>query len=59
MKEKILVWLRNATHFHHRVMMRYLQKRGWVVFYLEEENRGCNGDTCWLHLYEQVRKMEA
>lgn len=50
---KFLVWLRNARKFHHRVMMRFLQKRGWVVFYLEEEVRKCSGDTCWLGLYNQ------
>ena len=32
-------WLRNLKNLHHRLMMRYLQKRGWVVFYLEEEQR--------------------
>lgn len=48
---KIRVFLKNAKRFHHRVMMRFLRKRGWVVFYLEPEHRVCNG-TCWLKLYE-------
>jgi len=53
--ERFIVWLRNSRTFHHRIMMRYLQKRGWVVFYLEEAARECNvenGGTCWLKLYQ-------
>ena len=41
----------NLSTIHHRWMMRYLQKRGWVVFYLDEENRHCSA-CCWLKLYE-------
>ena len=44
-------WLRNLPSFHHRIMMRYLRKRNWVVFYLEPKARKCNG-ICWLKLYE-------
>jgi hypothetical protein len=44
-------WLHNALHFHERVMMRYLRKRGWIVFYLEEHSRECNGDICWMKEY--------
>ena len=57
--EKFLVWLKNAKTFHHRIMMNYLKKRGWVVFYLEEKSRVCNGEnssTCWLSLYQQEEK---
>jgi len=43
-------WFMNAGSFHHRIMMRYLRKRGWVVFYLEEGLRDCKG-KCWLNLY--------
>jgi len=35
--------------------MRYLRKRGWVVFYLDEFARKCQSDFCWLNLYEQER----
>lgn len=53
-------WLTNLKTAHHRVMMRYLQKRGWVVFYLNERSRCCGvtpaKGTCWLALYEQGRK---
>jgi len=31
-------------------MMKFLRKRGWVVFYLEEEYRECK-QVCWLKLY--------
>jgi hypothetical protein len=33
-------------------MMRYLRKRGWVVFYLEEQNRTCVNGECWMKLYQ-------
>jgi len=52
MAEKLGVWLHNSMHFHERMMMRFLRRRGWVVFYLDEEARRCNGE-CWLHLYQQ------
>jgi len=45
-----MIW-ENIKTFHHRIMMRYLKKRGWVVFYLPEEHRNCN-DFCWLKLSE-------
>jgi len=44
--------IENLKTFHHRIMMRYLRNRGWVVFYLEEKNRECNG-MCWLKLYRE------
>lgn len=36
-------------------MMRYLRKRGWVVFYLDEFARKCQKGFCWLSLYETER----
>lgn len=48
--------LENLKTFHHRIMMRFLRKRGWVVFCLEEQARECK-DMCWLKLYEaQLKK---
>ncbi len=47
--------LKNIRTFHHRLMMHYLRKRGWVVFYLEEEARECK-DMCWLKLYQELGK---
>ena len=52
--ERLMVWLENSLHFHERLMARFLRPRGWVVFYLDEEQRGCNGE-CWLKLYESQR----
>ena len=54
--KKVIVFLRNLRHFHHRIMARYLKKRNWVVFYLEPKHRICSDDTCWLKLYETERK---
>lgn len=52
---KLKVFLYNLKSVHHRIMMRYLRKRGWVVFYLEPKHRVCHklGDDrcCWLKLY--------
>jgi len=54
--EKVKVFLCNLKLFHHRMMMRFLRKRGWVVFYLEPQHRICNDGTCWLKLYEVENK---
>ena len=56
LKDKILTFLRNLKTVHHRWMMEYLGKRGWVVFYLEDEFRVCNDGWCWLKLYEDEVK---
>lgn len=53
--KQLITWLKNARTAHHRVMMRFLQKRGWVVFYLEERNRVCGDGTCWLRLYKESK----
>jgi hypothetical protein len=46
-----MVW-RNLLTCHHRWMMRYLRKRGWVVFYLEPIHRTrCKDPWCWFNLY--------
>lgn len=55
--ERFKVWwrgagrLRNIGNIHHRLMANFLRKRGWVVFYLEEEFRTCSNELCWLKLY--------
>lgn len=49
--------LNNIKTFHHRIMMRYLQKRGWVVFHLPKESRVCN-DMCWLKLSEEQNEAK-
>jgi len=51
----IRAFLINSLTFHHRVMARFLRRRGWVVFYLNSENRKCQDDLCWLRLYEESK----
>lgn len=48
---KSKAWVANAKNFHQRIMMRFLRKRGWVVFYLSPEVRECKGKMCWMRLY--------
>ena len=50
-------WLRhNASSAHHRLMQRYLERRGWVVFYLDEQARDCTDHRyCWMQLYQQQK----
>ena len=47
----------NLKTFHHRIMMRFLRKRGWAVFYLEEQARECK-DMCWLKLYDSEQRSK-
>ena len=49
---KLEMWIRNALMFHQRIMVRYLRKRDWVVFYLPERSRICDSECCWLSLYK-------
>lgn len=34
-----------------QLLMRYLRRRGWVVFWLDEEARHCGPGQCWLDIY--------
>lgn len=54
--ENFKTWLINLKFIHHRWMMNFLRKRGWVVFYLEEQARTCNNGICWLKLYQSEVK---
>lgn len=56
--EKLKVFLHNLKSAHHRIMMRFLRKRGWVVFYLEPKARTCNDGVCWLKLYEAKQTLK-
>jgi hypothetical protein len=55
--ENIIVWFRNFSKVHERLMAKYLEKRGWIVFYLDEQSRHCgyNNEGCWLRLYQSTR----
>jgi len=52
---KFILSLRNGLHIHERLMARFLERRGWVVFYLPYRDRDCKG-LCWLKLYKEERK---
>lgn len=59
-RERVRIWLQNLRTAHERMMMRYLRKRGWVVFYLDEQCRFCTAgndrradESCWLALYQR------
>ena len=51
---KIKSFLLNWRTVHHRMMMRFLRKREWVVFYLDKQARFCSEGECWLTLYNQT-----
>ena len=57
LRERWRVWFTNILSVHHRWMMRYLQRRGWVVFYLDEQSRQCNA-VCWMESYQQSLEPE-
>jgi hypothetical protein len=42
-----------------RLLARYLQKRGWVVFWLDGEHK-CNraAGICWLEIYESEMRRK-
>jgi len=50
MKDKISTYVQQW-------MARFLQRRDWVVFYLDPRARKCN-DVCWLALYESEMAKE-
>ncbi len=55
--EYLFVKMQNLRHTHERILARFLERRGWVVFYLDKQARTCDGQrTCWLGLYEQSRR---
>lgn len=49
-------WLtHNASSAHLRLMQRYLQRRGWIVFYLDPGVRtGCS-PNCFLSIYQRFQ----
>lgn len=52
--------LANLLTCHHRWMMRYLRRRGWVVFYLDPIHRTrCAEPWCWLNLYYEGEARDA
>jgi hypothetical protein len=55
--KRLKLSLQNMKAFHHRIMANFLRKRGWVVFYLEEQLRCCHND-CWLQVYQNEEKYK-
>ncbi len=53
-----MIW-NNIITTPNRWMARYLRRRGWVCFYLDECARSCpaaknrNQMDCWLALYQE------
>jgi hypothetical protein len=59
MLKRFWFWLtHNASSAPDRVLANILRRRGWVVFWLDEEHRCCNAEArvCWMQLYEEERK---
>lgn len=52
-------WLRNASTWHQRAMQRFLERRGWVVFYLPRGQRRCSEGVCYLHMYNRERAHDS
>lgn len=48
------IW-NNVITTPNRWMAYWLRRQGWVVFYLEEQHRDCNG-FCWLKLYRESER---
>jgi hypothetical protein len=42
--------LRRITDAGERLLVRYLRRRGWIVFWLDDPV--CRGE-CWLRLYRE------
>jgi hypothetical protein len=45
-----------------RILVRYLSKRGWIVFWLDEPTRYCSAHikapdhVCWLSVYDDSQQ---
>lgn len=48
--------LAHLRTWHHRLLARYLRRRGWVVFSLDEPARHCLPGMCWLRLYQESER---
>lgn len=42
-----------------QLLMRYLRRRGWVVFWLDKQARHCGYAGCWLEMYESQQPKTA
>lgn len=60
----LFVQMQNSRTIHHRIMARFLRKRGWVCFYLEPQARFCiatkrQESDCWLELYVRSERHDS
>ncbi len=44
--------------FLERKLAIYLRRRGWVVFWLDIEQRRCSPQVCWLAMHEIERRQD-
>jgi len=49
----VVWWCNEVKGFLRQRATEYLRKRGYVVFYLDEQNRHCSG-VCWLECYKNA-----
>ena len=40
-----------------RMMVRFLERRGWIVFFVGLEHRTCNSSIAWLEFYEYKKGL--
>ncbi len=52
-----IIW-GNVWSWPNRVMARYLRRRGWVCFYLDERSRECRS-VCWMQAYSASERAKS
>lgn len=54
-----IIWS-NVVTTPQRLVAKWLRRKGWVCFYLDEQARHCSA-SCWLELYqaEEARTVGA
>lgn len=55
--DRPIIW-HNVRTAPNRWMARYLERRGWVVFCLDEDKRSCD-HGCWMQLYETTKRYRS
>lgn len=49
--------MKTDISFLNHWLARYLERRGWVVFYLDEEARKCRA-VCWMDEYQKHKPID-
>ncbi len=55
---RIQAFLKNLPGLPERLMAKYLKKKGWTVFWLDE-NIDCKNKHCWLQIYRESEARDA